>query len=622
MSVSEHHTNDKGAERRGAMAAWAIFLALFTFCSTVGQPSPDLWWQLSGGRQIVEGRASMSADQTSFTASQRSWLNHEWLAESAMYLAHTWLGGQAALHVARIALLALAFWLASRAARAAGCTEAAAALGASLALLASQWRFFFDVRPYLFTYVGLSLTLCVTARWLVSGRAAPPWSLVPVYALWANLHSGVMAGLVLLGLCALGALLVRRERAVALLSLLLACTTACLLNPYGVEVLTFPFEFVGKATVWSMGLNEWARTDLLGSQWPSGVYLALALVCAMWVRRALGPSLLCAVVGFGCLMVTAWRHVPLFALVSVPAVGLGLQRAGRGFGGDTLPGWLRRSVTTGVSLVALFAVGWRLSGVNLGELSGEARYFPVDAVGFLRANALPERMYNAYGWGGYLGWHLSPRHRVFMDGRANTLYPPEVYRDFLEIDAAVSGWREKLDRYGVDLVILNGLERSGGLRAAISSDDAWALLYADGLAEIFIRKKPATLPILWSSARGGVSLPFSAGLEMARRALSEGHTQEARARLQRIVPRDDRERARWCALQALVVARSGSPQEAETLLWRALQLDPTLPEAHFNLGALLWARGDRSGARQQLEAEIRVNPAFVQAQEMLRQVEP
>lgn len=570
---------------------------------------------------MVEHGVYPWCDTFSFTAQGQLWLNHEWLAECGMYLVYQALGFEG-LHALRIVLLFVVFWMGARSAVLLGASEPAAATAAGLALLNAQWRFFFDVRPYLFTYLGLALTMLFALRWIAGGRALWLVGLVPLYALWANLHSGVLAGLAMLTIFGFGSLPTSRVHARGLALAVAGCAAACLLNPFGRHILTFPFQFFG-ATIWAAGLNEWARTDLLGAQWCVAVYLVFGLMAAWVERRRLGLPMLLVTLAFGALSCAAWRHVPLFAIVSIPAIGLLTQRV-VGFVGIKTPGKrLTRRLSWATLVMGLGALLWLLRDADLGRLSLEERFFPIDAVRFLEANPLPGRIYNAYGWGGYIAWKLGPRYRVFMDGRANTLYASEVYVDYLRIDAGAPDWRELLDRYAVGTVMLNEWERSlhadGGLFRALAASPQWGRIYADDISEIYVRRDPSTTS-LWEAARAGrLWLPVAARLYLAREALEQGRLDASEETLRALLTSKDAE-ARACTLLAVVEVRRGHPLEAEALLRRAIRVDPQVPEAHFNLGALLMARGDVKAAFEMVEEEVRVNPGFQPARERLAQM--
>ncbi|MBM3463763.1 MAG: hypothetical protein FJX76_16830, partial [Armatimonadetes bacterium] len=180
-----------------AAGAWSLFLWVLLALSTSGLPSPDLWWQLAGGRAVMAG-AFPWTDTFSFTAYGLPWLNHEWLAEVGMYVAFQ-AGGLTLIHVVRIALLGLAFVTAAGVALVEGRRQWCAALAACLALANAEPSSFFDARPYLATYLGLPLVWLLVEWALRRDSIRPLYLLPPVFLVWANCHSGFVAGLGLLG---------------------------------------------------------------------------------------------------------------------------------------------------------------------------------------------------------------------------------------------------------------------------------------------------------------------------------------------------------------------------------------------------------------------------------------
>jgi hypothetical protein len=57
--------------------------------------------------------------------------------------------------------------------------------------------------------------------------------------------------------------------------------------------------------------------------------------------------------------------------------------------------------------------------------------YPAGAVSFIRAHELHGNLLCDFGWGQYLIWHTFPGDKVFIDGRNDTVYPPEVVHDYL-----------------------------------------------------------------------------------------------------------------------------------------------------------------------------------------------
>lgn len=628
--------------RKGA--PWCFFVALALGLCAHAMPSADLWWQLSGGREMVEGGTFPRQDRYSFSAAGELWLNHEWLAECVMYLVYTgW--GTGALHLAKSMLILAAFGLVGVVAARDVSRPWAVALACSLALVNSEWRSFYDVRPYLLTYVLLGATWVVADGALRSKRWPSLVTLFPIFLVWANVHSGVVAGLGLLGVVAL---VDWRSGGKTLLAFTVGCAVAASVNPYGVEVLTYPFQFLGTEDDWTRFLNEWARPEWTGAQASFTVFVVFTGVAWLLGRRRIPMRHGWVLLAFLVLASRAWRNLPLFALVSVPVWAACLAVCWEG-----VEQWSCRRVhsvhsitsarawsalTCGVSLgVVAVSVGlaaWGLVRTEWSALSMEREMFPATAVRFLKANPLPKRLLNPYGWGGYLAFHLCPEYFVFMDGRASTVYPERVYHDFLVatqgVDApGVGRWQEVLARYGVHAVVVNrweSLHQKHTVGRVLPASPGWKCVYADAVTKIYVDSSPEGLVVqelarkrqlrFPEGARNLAAWPIAVLLDDAKEALSAGQLSEARELLDLACGRDPAPAAAWF-LSAVVAVRTGDVARGEELTRRALSLDPLLPEAHFNLAVLLRLRGDVDGARREVEMELKVNPNSVPAQGLL-----
>jgi hypothetical protein len=102
-------------------------------------------------------------------------------------------------------------------------------------------------------------------------------------------------------------------------------------------------------------------------------------------------------------------------------------------------------------------------------------------------------MFNGYDNGGYLIWRLAPHQQVFTDGRALN---ESAYEDFRRIANNNPSASQLLDRYGIDVVLIEGFENITGiiwplpLALASSPRDDWKLVYSDNTAFIFMRHPP------------------------------------------------------------------------------------------------------------------------------------
>ena len=79
----------------------------------------------------------------------------------------------------------------------------------------------------------------------------------------------------------------------------------------------------------------------------------------------------------------------------------------------------------------------------------------------------------------------------------------------------------------------------------------------------------------------------------------------------------------WNAL-GVIESRDGQPQVAIEAWRKAVEADPRMADALFNLGLMLGREGDRNGALEALQryAELAHGEDRVRAEEMIRELRP
>jgi hypothetical protein len=113
--------------------------------------------------------------------------------------------------------------------------------------------------------------------------------------------------------------------------------------------------------------------------------------------------------------------------------------------------------------------------------------YPVGAADWLEAH--PEvgtKMYNQYGWGGYLAYRFypEPNRRVFIFGEAALMGDP-LLNEYQDVQTLRSDWKQVLDKYGVDYIVYN---RGEALANVLATQPEWTLAYQDSVAVIYVRK--------------------------------------------------------------------------------------------------------------------------------------
>ncbi|NDJ62639.1 MAG: hypothetical protein GYB67_16060, partial [Chloroflexi bacterium] len=325
------------------------------------------------------------------------------------------------------------------------------------------------------------------------------WALPVIMAVWGNLHAGFSIGFIFLAGFIAGEIFGnlfapnsdivvswRRLRKVALVTAV--SVAALVINPYGLQMLLVPFETVGIGALRQF-IQEWNSPNFQERQiWPFvGLLFGLiGAVGASKLRLDWTDFLLAS--GTGFLALLAGRNIAVFAVVATPILTYHLASI------LTERGWVIRSLRTVSPRIArlnALLVGVVLIGAaarTLIVLDDEtvqpafAETLPIEAAAYIAAQQPAGPMFNSYNWGGYLLWAL-PDYPVFVDGRTD-LYGDTFLIRYLQTTTARPGWRETLDEYGINLVVV---ENGGGLALQLREEPGWQLDYEDDLAALFVR---------------------------------------------------------------------------------------------------------------------------------------
>ena len=513
--MSEPETDRRDGPWGLAPAAAFVFLVFSS--ATFKISTYDVWWHLAYGRLIFDSGEIPRHDTFSFTAAGAERTDHEWLFQCLAYGLHQ-LGGSTALILAKALLVAVAALLVYRfVRRETGLSAAAVSLLLVPFVLAGHHRFV--VRPDL---VSLLFSIFLAAA-LFRRRARPPtardlaW--VPgLFALWSNLHGGVIVGLVMLALClagraielALGRFRGRgavedgRPSARVLLILLPAAFLGGLLNPFFHRVYVVSFHITSLHESGVFRNLEWVPPRG-PAHWLYFVVLAVAaaVLAARW-RRPDWPAIL-VFLFFAAISLRYVRNLAFFGFLVPVLLAAAIVRREPGEAPPAVRGRLNL-LRPGLAAACLAILGLSFLVANPGFANGfgvDPRRLPVAAVDFLAAEGPPGNLLNAHAFGGYAIWHLHPRERVFIDGR-DDIYA-ELRRRLGRAVVDSRRWSELLDEYDIGHTLLQYIDRLEELRVmnpgggpprvvlrpyAVNHfpPEEWALVFWDDVAMVHVRR--------------------------------------------------------------------------------------------------------------------------------------
>jgi hypothetical protein len=498
-AVEAHHI-EQFPESRPSLLRYspALVLVVVAIADIQRWADPDLWGHVAFGRAMLATRHLAFHDPYSYSAPGHLWLNHEWLSELLMGATYN-LGGVIGLKLMKFAccasvIVALALALAE--------IDSPLTLQLPILLIAAialapQMQF----RPQLFTLAMMSVLLAILTRYTYRGTA-PLCVVIPMLWLWANVHGGFIVGLAALAI--FSSVRVTTDMmggrgpwvGARLFAILAASTLITLGTPYGIgtwEAVTHAMTNPHTREV----IADWQPLSRsLGATWRENhvgvipAVLAIAMFLALGVNFVLNPRrgdsalLAISVVTIGAAFV-AMRNLPLAVITTVVtlsrhtsfAAAASIQRKPKS-----------REILLAVAGAALLLVSGLLSG---SLRAGSAK--PVGAIAFMKAHRLGGNIMSDFGWGEYLIWHTAEASKVFIDGRYDTVYPPDVIDDYLAFDLGASDAKAVLRKYRHDFILLSPSDETA--LAVVAATPEWRRIYRDESCILFARAGSAAAKI-------------------------------------------------------------------------------------------------------------------------------
>jgi hypothetical protein len=89
-----------------------------------------------------------------------------------------------------------------------------------------------------------------------------------------------------------------------------------------------------------------------------------------------------------------------------------------------------------------------------------------------------------FDWGEYALYHLSPEVKVSVDGRRETMYSPQIYKENLAFKYGEGDWDALLRKHETHMALVRTGFPTFNL---LKLEPGWRLVYQDSLAALFGR---------------------------------------------------------------------------------------------------------------------------------------
>jgi hypothetical protein len=461
----------------------------------------DTGWHIRTGEWVLEHGRVPTEDLFSFSKAGQRWFAWEWLTDVlyAFLFRFSGLKGIVLVSGLGIALVAL---LTFRQMIWRGSNVFAALLVSLFGVGASSVHFL--ARPHVFTLLFLAISMWVLER----DRRTPSWHvwlLIPLTALWTNMHGGFMALIACLGLLAAGSAVEGwldasggPQRWAALRRygfLAAACSAATLVNPYGYQLHLHVVAYLRsewiKKVVQEFQSPAFRSENML--QFEALMLVGLLAAAYLLVRRRVTDALW--ILFWVHQSLNSVRHIPVFVVVAAPLIAAEVSRwwerwtAGRprqsllsildSLARDMGSSFQRSSAWVLLPVLVLVPMGAPIKWPkNFPDVK-----FPVRIVEKYRERMISERIFTADQWADYLIFRSYPQQKVFFDGRSD-FYGPEIGEQYIRLVQGHHEWERILERHRFQLVLSPA---EWPLVSLLKKRPDWRILEDDGKAVLFAR---------------------------------------------------------------------------------------------------------------------------------------
>jgi hypothetical protein len=446
----------------------------------------DPYWHIATGRWIIAHAAVPKHDVFSHTMPGAPWTSPEWLAEIFMawlYDNFGWAGLIAATASCVAASVAMLLRVLLRTLPPVPALIAVVlAWGTTLTFLVARPHIF--ALPILVSWVAA----LVAAR---SENQAPPLYLTLLMALWANIHSSYMFGLLIAAALAGEAVLLApnlrsRLRAARSWGLFGAVSVlAALITPFGIDGLLLPFRLFHMSFSFAV-LAEWQSPNFQHFE-PLELWIMVLLFTAFSLGWRLPPIRVGILLVLLHMALEHARHAELLGFVAPLILAPALAPQLKARLGDrrvlpidrTMAELAKPATASGIALTGIVLVT-----ITMAKLHGVAIKpgvsTPEAALAAVAADHVEGPVLNDYEFGGYLIFQgLKP----FIDGRY--LYGDAFIRHFVEATQGSSDQLPHLlSEYGITWTLFSARRPAVVL---LDHLPGWRRLYADDIAVVHVR---------------------------------------------------------------------------------------------------------------------------------------
>ena len=483
-----------------------IFISLFLFLSFFAGKrlliDCDTGYHIRAGEYIINTFSVPKLDIFSFLTPALPWTAHEWLSEVVMAMVHGAFGLTGSVIFFSL-IISLIYCLLFKVIRMNSGNIILATFIVLIVLTVSQVHWL--ARPHIFSLLLLLIWYYLLDEYEYKQRNYL-YLLPPLMLLWVNLHGGFLAGFILLGVYLAGNIIksissqgkerdLYKTKASLLGLITVACLLVSLINPNGYHILLFPFNLISNTFIMD-NISEFLSPNFhtfIAKAFEFILLLMFTIFATSRVRLniiELGMVLLFTHMSF-----SSKRYIPLFCIIVAPVLMRKIQQLLKSTDGKIVDFINRRSISISETDATAKGYVWPILSIVLVivlaangkiEYKFDVKTKPVAAVEFLKKENIRGNMFDNDEFGDYIIYAAWPEYKVFFDGRSD-MYGVERLKEYIKVANVKPGWDEVLSKYKISWIIYNS---NSSLSLLLMERDDWKLIYADTVANIFVKDIP------------------------------------------------------------------------------------------------------------------------------------
>lgn len=444
----------------------------------------DLWARLIAGMGVIDGGHVLKADFLSYTP-VHTWWDHEWGAGVIFYIFLKYFGPYSFIILQALLIFGI-FFLLSKIIKLRTTASPYNILFYFFALMAVMPNFNNPVRCHLFSFLFFALFIYLLEK-VRRGNSKLLYLIPIIVVFWNNIHGGIVSGIGLLLMYALGEFLNKKPYKKYLITFLVS-GLAMFINPWGFDYIKF---LLMANTMHRPDIIEWwglfSKYHMF-KQIPFKIFMLISItteaICTyktiklnslkQWYENL---DKVKAIVLLTTLYL-AISHMKLLPFFVIAATAFVYEDFYKLIEKMDFPKWKDKFVYG----ILLFLSVFSLTAKEF-SLPFKFETYPIKEVEFIKQNHITGNILVNFGLGSYVSYKLYPNNLIFMDGRYE-----EVYYDYMvpllkKFYLLNDNWDEVLVKYPPDCMII---ENYYPVYNVLKASDDWSAVYEGKTFGVFV----------------------------------------------------------------------------------------------------------------------------------------